>query len=245
MHRSPSAVLPSVLPTEPRPSSARHPRPGFTLIELLVVIAIIAIIAAILFPVFQKVRENARQTSCASNLRNLGIAMLLYAQDADEHLPPAAYATPTSFLAWYDLTDPYVKDKNVWHCLSNPSSPTDASGKVTTHYGYNAYYLTGLNRFFSNISAQAPVSLAAVDRPAETVLLADSLASQTPSPCGDHGNYLLPPSLKNAACWGRPNYLHHGGANVQWLDGHVSRRNAGQLYAAQTPPDHYFTVSRP
>jgi len=219
-------------------------RSGFTLIELLVVIAIISILAAILFPIFQSVRENARQTSCASNLRNLGLAVFLYTQDADERLPPAAYATPASFVAWYDLTDLYVKDKNIWHCLSNPSSLTDASGKVTTHYGYNAYYLTGLNRFFSNIAAQQPVALGAVDRPAETVLFADSVASQTPSPCGDHGNYLLPPSLKNAVCWGRPNYLHHGGANVQWLDGHVSRRSASQFYASQTPPDSYFTLIR-
>lgn len=226
-------------------TAAKRPHPGFTLIELLVVIAVLAILASILLPVFAQVRARARQTSCASNLRNLGMAMLLYTQDADERLPPAAYATPTSFVAWYDLTDPYVKDKNIWHCPSNPSSLTDSSGKVTTHYGYNAYYLTGLNLFFSNIAAQAPVSLGEVDRPSETVLLADARASKTPSPCGDHGNYLLPPSRRDAACWGRPSYLHQEGANVQWLDGHVSRRSAGQFYDGQTPPDRYFTALRP
>ena len=223
----------------------RRQRTAFTLIELLVVIAIIAILASILFPVFAQAREKARQISCLSNLRNLGTAMLMYTQDYDERVPPAAYATPTSFLAWYDLIDPYVRNKNIWHCPSNSSSVTDASGKPTTQYGYNAFYLTGLNLYFSNIATQMPVSLAAVARPSEMVLLTDARASTTPSPCGDHGNYLLPPSLKNAGCWGRPNYLHHEGANVQWLDGHSSWKKSGQFYAGQTPADRYFALSEP
>jgi prepilin-type N-terminal cleavage/methylation domain-containing protein len=66
---------------------------GFTLIELLVVIAIIAILAAILFPVFAKAREKARQTSCLSNCKQIALACLQYAQDYDETLAPEGYGS--------------------------------------------------------------------------------------------------------------------------------------------------------
>src|SRR5439155_18474586 len=86
-------------------------RKGFTLIELLVVIAIIAILAAILFPVFAQAREKARQATCASNLKQLGVAILMYAQDYDETFPPANYglAGTTQNTTWQFFVDPYVR----------------------------------------------------------------------------------------------------------------------------------------
>ena len=80
--------------TTPTPKNAR----AFTLIELLVVIAIIAILAAILFPVFATVRERARQTSCASNLKQMGLATLMYVQDSEENYPPTAYNAPSGYI---------------------------------------------------------------------------------------------------------------------------------------------------
>jgi len=85
-------------------------RRGFTLIELLVVIAIIAILAAILFPVFARARENARKANCASNLKQIGLAILAYAQDYDEMLPKYSLKNvPTTANDWHEVIDPYIK----------------------------------------------------------------------------------------------------------------------------------------
>jgi prepilin-type N-terminal cleavage/methylation domain-containing protein/prepilin-type processing-associated H-X9-DG protein len=87
-----------------------HRRRGFTLIELLVVIAIIAILAAILFPVFAQARAKARQTSCLSNNKQIGLALIMYTQDYDETFPIAAINPPgVPLIMWYDLVDPYIK----------------------------------------------------------------------------------------------------------------------------------------
>ena len=142
-------------------------RRGFTLIELLVVIAIIAILAAILFPVFAKAREKARQISCASNERQLGLAILQYVQDNDETLTPlrgpagTAAADNPSYQGWAGPIYPYVKSVAVYQC---PDDPTVPKTTVTpTQYPVS---------YFFNKNAIA-VTLAQFNAPASTVLLAE------------------------------------------------------------------------
>src|SRR5919108_973651 len=103
-------------------------RTGFTLIELLVVIAIIAILAAILFPVFAQAREKARESACLSNVKQLGLALQIYAQDYDETLPNHA-ADTDNFLApkapanWAKALSPYAKNTQIFSCPSAPLDP--------------------------------------------------------------------------------------------------------------------------
>jgi prepilin-type N-terminal cleavage/methylation domain-containing protein/prepilin-type processing-associated H-X9-DG protein len=118
-------------------------RHGFTLIELLVVIAIIAILAAILFPVFAHAREKARQTSCLSNLKQMGEAMLMYAQDYDERFCPVLARPdrkqPYLYLdSWMHLLEPYTKNRGVYICPSSGHTSQDytKNDDLIHNYGY-------------------------------------------------------------------------------------------------------------
>ena len=131
---------------------------GFTLIELLVVIAIIAILAAILFPVFARAREQARKTSCASNLRQLGLGFAMYTQDYDERFPQIWQGQWNQSVAnapqlnWGPAIFPYIKNKQVYVC------PSDSSGNASSYLG---------NNYVGN------VKLAIIPRPSEQVILMD------------------------------------------------------------------------
>jgi prepilin-type N-terminal cleavage/methylation domain-containing protein len=127
----------------PVPTATPPVRRGFTLIELLVVIAIIAILAAILFPVFAHAREKARQTSCLSNLRQLGTAMTMYAEDSDGLFAPAV-ARPSRQMknyyemSWMALIQPYVKSKGVYVCPSSGHNRQNyqENNDLIQNYGY-------------------------------------------------------------------------------------------------------------
>ncbi|MDR3709457.1 MAG: DUF1559 domain-containing protein [Capsulimonadaceae bacterium] len=142
-------------------------RIGFTLIELLVVIAIIAILAAILFPVFATAREKARQTSCASNLKQIGLAMVQYAQDFDE-TPPNGLSNTYSVNGWAGQIFPYVKAKGAYVC------PDDQTPGASCSYLYNS------NTQNEGATAKVPLPafpLSQYTSPAKTVLLAEITGS--------------------------------------------------------------------
>ncbi len=159
----------------------RAKRTGFTLIELLVVIAIIAILAAILFPVFQKVRENARRASCMSNMKQMGTAIAMFTQDYDEFLPKGFYndevgGKPTGFpftTGWDGIIYSYVKAPGVFYCPDDDISRTynagaPANAKLNLSYRYNTS-----NQPNGPFTA---VSLSMLDSPASSIQIAESVA---------------------------------------------------------------------
>jgi prepilin-type N-terminal cleavage/methylation domain-containing protein/prepilin-type processing-associated H-X9-DG protein len=121
-------------------------RRGFTLIELLVVIAIIAVLAAILFPVFAQAREKARQTSCLSNMKQIGLAMTQYLQDNDEAymwaLHPEEPGDPV--YAWFEPLQPYVKSRDIFRCPSLDADDEAAKPSPYTSYIINGYFCHGV-----------------------------------------------------------------------------------------------------
>ena len=134
---------------------------GFTLIELLVVIAIIAILAAILFPVFAKVREKARQTACLSNEKQIGLGLLQYVEDYDENY--AIGSTSDRGAGWAGEILPYVKEPRVFTC---PSDSTVAGGQNSA-----ISYAFSQSTIFAAPGCTAPTGLSQFTSPSVTVML--------------------------------------------------------------------------
>ena len=171
--------------------ASRASRPGFTLVELLVVIAIISILAAMLFPVFARARENARRSSCQSNLKQLGLGVLQYAQDYDEKYPlrrfapfgaGAAYsssdAAPLDYdqNSWRSVIQPYIKSTQLFACPSNPqnvhqSYDPEFARSYAANWAYDLSAPAGVDRGVFNQSV--PRALAAMVAPAQTIAVTE------------------------------------------------------------------------
>ena len=191
-------------------------RRGFTLIELLVVIAIIAILAAILFPVFARARENARKSTCQSNLKQLGLGMLQYAQDYDEMFPqlggPTNINTPSlgtfnyyatnnvHWQGWATRIFPYIKNTGVYKCPSNQYNNCGINYAIPWHC---------LNSAGARVDLfNAPQAMARFLKPSETMMITEEGA-------GGGDQYVLSTQYYAAAM------PHFDGGNVTFVDGHV------------------------
>jgi prepilin-type N-terminal cleavage/methylation domain-containing protein/prepilin-type processing-associated H-X9-DG protein len=210
-------------------------RPAFTLIELLVVIAIIAILAAILFPVFAQAREKARQTTCLGNVKQVGLALQMYAQDWDETLPHSATlevrdfnapGAPPNFLG--SLT-PYTRNTGIFVCPSSvnasavgyPAKQNDPTAHSNTNYMGNAVVLG------------RPLSV--TPNPAEIVYLQENNLRWNQA--------WLQPALTNPKKglyqwwhWEKGiekkeqfSNLHSGGGNLLFVDGHAKYKHHLQI----------------
>jgi prepilin-type N-terminal cleavage/methylation domain-containing protein/prepilin-type processing-associated H-X9-DG protein len=212
-------------------------RYGFTLIELLVVIAIIAILAAILFPVFAQAREKARQTSCASNLRQLGLATQMYLQDNDGQYFQHWFMSPTFWFGSVSggrvdrtrgLLYPYTRNFDIQKCPSFTGQ--FAYDGATAGYGYNVTYLT------TNFG-EAGVNEAAIAKPTQCAVFADSAlyASWLNPPVVMETLSIYPPSITIQFDFPVVQFRHSGMANVVFADGHVKAApptRAGEPFAS-------------
>lgn len=219
------------------------------MIELLVVIAIIAILAAILFPVFAQARAKARQTACLANQRQLGIALLAYAQDYEETLPPANYPSPRgNNTSWQFMVDPYIKanfpdrvsdsdnqEVSIFVCpeyiktadkspVTRPSSSYGANANVMISYGVNGP-MTGIGILST---------LATVEYPSNLVVLSPHRGNCVWTEGDDRNKGMsgATPACNRGFVVARNR--HNNGANYLLADGHAKWFPAPSRYDDQS-----------
>ncbi len=215
---------------------------GFTLIELLVVIAIILILAAILFPVFAKVRAKALQTTCASNLKNIGVAAEMYQSAWGDVLLP--YGTPFGWPSsdpnrdcrmWYELVEPYLKQieggrmtgKNLGKIFKCPAAAEEEEGGFAYERSYGINQKCGgwmdANRNDSRYWDVKAVS--AAKYPSATIRVAETEWKAQ----GGSAFAAQPWTGNSRTAWGPNDHRfaprHADAGNVLWIDGHVSSMN--------------------
>jgi prepilin-type N-terminal cleavage/methylation domain-containing protein/prepilin-type processing-associated H-X9-DG protein len=165
-----------------------HRRPGhrgFTLVELLVVIAIIAILAAILFPVFAQAREKARQTTCLSNLRQIGAAAQMYAQEYDERLPGTELGEMGAEYHWIEMLAPYTKNRDIFNCPSAAVQTLYPPNGIAAEFTYS-YAMNDVHDPNGGHLGAAFQPLAAITFPSETLYIVDGWPVATAAAAGTY-----------------------------------------------------------
>lgn len=210
---------------------------AFTLIELLVVIAIIAILAAILFPVFAQARESARMSGCLSNMKQIGTGTMMYLQDYDEKFPNtkawgrmwtgewvADPTIPDSMRYLPELTEPYVKNKDVWFCPTvarggrafgfwgdPPNGLDPAAANGTTYLWQHQTANCSLAEGFTEANPSPPVTVSGMSQAGVSQVSRAPILHDIPYHGGDVG-------IKAGT-------FHRGGVNVAYADGHAKFSN--------------------
>ena len=227
-------------------------RRGFTLIELLVVIAIIAILAAILFPVFARAREKARQASCESNEKQIALGVLMYVQDYDERFPRSFMTNCGAVRTspdWREVCAPYIKNNQLWACPSSNLGPSPCRvnnnrGLGTTFEGYGGN--NGRENFGDGVSDGIvgqrgvfsspwlpPTGNADIQAPATEIMVFENACAMNCGYSWDQG-----PNMQ---------WPHNGGMNVAFVDGHVKWEQQGSygpgLHNAASQFYHLMTIA--
>jgi len=235
----------------------QHKRSGFTLIELLVVIAIIAILAAILFPVFARAREQARKTSCLSNLKQLGLGFLMYAQDYDEKLPGVRFGDGVGqswpWAVWQGSVDwngvfthavmPYLKNRGILQCPSG-TEVDRWSGVNGISYGYSEYFYN-LDQGWATLAraSGAPAG------PSNVTMIAECFSSGIYNDW-ETGGPTLPDGTMDGLnriryhTW-NPWQANHEGTNITYVDGHSKFLAKDAMRSYRMPSNNADMRQRP
>ena len=206
----------------PQISHKTSGKSAFTLIELLVVIAIIAILAAILFPVFARARENARRSSCQSNLKQIGLGILQYTQDYDEMFPAQSTSTSNNYttatganISYAVRIQPYIKSYQLFKCPSAADGTPAPTATDAISYPYNGVMTPTENGVYRSRS------IAELKLPAQLIIVHEYTTISAA--------LTRPRNTNPGPEWNSPinsiaDINHFDGANFLFADGHVKYR---------------------